>query len=231
MTYNKLSMLLNKNFLMRSITTLALAPGLIWLVLQKHSILLYLNIFIAFIMITEWSLIVFRSSKNNSIKLILLFIGVSYIVFSSYAICLLNIYSNLLVVTLLLTVWTTDIGAYLAGSIIGGKKLAPTVSPNKTWSGSIGGLILSGLTSCIMSHYLLNKISPKFILLFLLFSIIGQFGDLFESAIKRYFHIKDTGNILPGHGGLLDRMDSLLLIAILILILEYTIGFSIIFKF
>ncbi|MBQ5911200.1 MAG: phosphatidate cytidylyltransferase [Clostridia bacterium] len=112
----------------------------------------------------------------------------------------------------------TDIGAYFVGSAIGKHKLAPEISPKKTVEGAVGGIVCSVIGTLIISivFSLILKTSVNVILLTLVtpvFSVIGMFGDLFASVIKRHFGIKDYGNIMPGHGGVLDRTDSILLIA------------------
>lgn len=117
----------------------------------------------------------------------------------------------------LFIVWATDIGAYMIGRRFGKTKLLPAISPNKTVEGSIGGILCAVVVAVI---YLIIYPGPKYfgmsswllILLTVLFSIFGQFGDLVESAIKRHYGVKDSGNILPGHGGILDRFDSLLFV-------------------
>lgn len=108
-----------------------------------------------------------------------------------------------------IVVWLTDSAAFFTGRQIGGEKLAPDISPSKTWSGALGGLALG--TTCGLVVWLLVTDSPWWIgLLFsVVISILGQLGDLSESAIKRHFRIKDSGDIIPGHGGLMDRLDSL----------------------
>ncbi len=231
MKKNKILTFFDKNFFLRSLTVLALSPVLMWLVVHNHFLLGFLVVLALLTMITEWTMVVFRCNKSNAMKLAFLFTGVCYIVFASYAICLLHLYSNLLSFSLLIIIWSTDIGAYFVGKLLGGAKLAPTISPNKTRSGAIGGLIFATIAALFLSHYLLHNINLKFVLLFLLFSVLGQIGDLFESAVKRYFNIKDTGNILPGHGGVIDRLDSLLFVGTVILILYITIGFPTIFSF
>ncbi|WP_147276098.1 phosphatidate cytidylyltransferase [Pelagibacterium lacus] len=111
-------------------------------------------------------------------------------------------------------VWMNDIGAYFVGRIVGGTKLSPDVSPSKTWSGAAGGLVsgtLSGLVVWHLAGWFLETPSPFVIglLICLVVSISGQLGDLAESAVKRRFAVKDSGDIIPGHGGLMDRIDSL----------------------
>ncbi len=115
----------------------------------------------------------------------------------------------------LLIVWATDIGAYLAGRWFGGPKLAPSISPGKTWSGAVGGVVGAGLVSAGMIAWLGHAIGGTMvILLFLLFclllSVVAQAGDLMESALKRKFGVKDSGWLIPGHGGLFDRLDGVL---------------------
>lgn len=114
---------------------------------------------------------------------------------------------------LLLTVWSTDSGAYLVGRKIGKTKLAPQISPNKTWEGSIGGTVVAIIVGIIFSVTgLIHFGILATILMTLFLSVAGQLGDLVESSLKRYYGVKDSGRILPGHGGILDRFDSLLLV-------------------
>lgn len=113
----------------------------------------------------------------------------------------------------LVVIWSTDIGAYMIGRKIGKHKLWPAISPNKTWEGSIGAVISAVILTA--GYLLLVPVGRDFntmLLLALLFSIAGQMGDLIESAYKRYYGVKDSGKILPGHGGILDRFDSLLFV-------------------
>lgn len=114
----------------------------------------------------------------------------------------------------LLIVWVTDSGAYIFGRLLGKHKLAPRISPNKTWEGSICGSIAATiLCSTFIFFYPIPGYSTiEMIMITIFLSIAGQFGDLIESALKRYYDVKDSGKILPGHGGILDRFDSLLLV-------------------
>lgn len=107
-------------------------------------------------------------------------------------------------------IWATDTGAYFTGRQVGGEKLAPDISPSKTWSGAIGGFALGTLVGLVVWLLVVPQ-SPWWIGLVLsaALSVLGQVGDLAESAIKRRFRIKDSGDIIPGHGGLMDRLDSL----------------------
>jgi phosphatidate cytidylyltransferase len=106
----------------------------------------------------------------------------------------------------LLVVWATDIGAYFAGRGIGGPKLWPRVSPKKTWAGAIGGFAASLAVAAGFAAFGLGRAAPLMVLGSVM-SVAAQLGDLFESAVKRRFGVKDSSQIIPGHGGLLDRLD------------------------
>ena len=110
------------------------------------------------------------------------------------------------VLWIVLSVVATDIGAYLTGKSIGGKKLAPKISPNKTWSGLLGGAFFSVITGFIFSWVILEN-QIKLMFLGLLIAIVSQMGDLLESNFKRKYLIKESSNLIPGHGGLMDRLD------------------------
>lgn len=107
---------------------------------------------------------------------------------------------------ILLVVWMTDIGGYFAGRGIGGPKLWPRVSPKKTWAGAAGGTLLSVLVAIGFALFGLGRMAPL-VLVAIVLTVLSQAGDLFESAIKRRFGVKDSGRMIPGHGGLLDRLD------------------------
>ena len=114
---------------------------------------------------------------------------------------------------------STDVGAYIAGNIIGGSKIAPTLSPNKTWAGFFGGI----LATLFISNFIFqNNSSIVYGTLFFLFaSIVCQLGDMTESALKRSFNIKDSGSFIPGHGGILDRLDSFFTLILFIMLLNF----------
>ncbi len=117
------------------------------------------------------------------------------------------------IVFLFALVWSTDIFAYFVGRSLGGPKLAPKISPNKTWSGAIGGTaaaVAAGLGVAALAGPVGNPILPALIVLV---SILSQSGDLFESWIKRKFGVKDSGSLIPGHGGVMDRVDGLVVAA------------------
>ncbi len=111
------------------------------------------------------------------------------------------------------TTWSVDIGAYFAGRTIGGPRLAPAVSPNKTWAGLIGGIAAAALFGALWASLLV--LPPVLIWLAPPFAAAAQGGDLFESWLKRRGGVKDSGDWLPGHGGALDRLDGLVVVATL----------------
>lgn len=113
----------------------------------------------------------------------------------------------------LILLWSNDTGAYLSGRSFGKRKLFERISPNKTWEGFLGGLILAVGVSLSLQQYFGYLTKGQWICIALIISIFGTLGDLVESMLKRSLDVKDSGNILPGHGGLLDRFDGLLLSA------------------
>jgi phosphatidate cytidylyltransferase len=134
------------------------------------------------------------------------------------------------VIVLLLVVWASDIGAYTAGRAIGGPRLAPSVSPGKTWSGAMGGLVAAAAVGFAASVFLGNEpaswrpASWRPVAFALLVGVVGQAGDLFESQLKRQFGVKDSGTMIPGHGGLLDRLDAVLTAAPATALLALVVG-------
>ena len=121
------------------------------------------------------------------------------------------------VIWVLAVVWATDIGAYFAGRRFGGPKLAPAISPKKTWSGLIGGMVAAAIVSAGIA-YAQNWHPALWLAVFAALgaaaAVLAQVGDLFESWLKRRVGVKDSGTLLPGHGGLMDRVDGLIPVAI-----------------
>lgn len=139
-----------------------------------------------------------------------LLIGLLYVGFGFYGMAEARIENGMMwTLTILLTIWMTDACAYFVGRKIGKRKLAPKISPNKTIEGSLGGVIFAlvlGVGFQLAASPYENMITA--ICITLLVAIAGQIGDLVESALKRYYNVKDSGKLLPGHGGVLDRTDS-----------------------
>jgi phosphatidate cytidylyltransferase len=138
--------------------------------------------------------------------------GILYVGVPAFAMISLGWASGALVLWVLIVTWATDILAYFAGRTIGGPKLAPRISPNKTWAGLGGGIagaaLFGGLTASALAMW------PLFLWIGGPMALIAQAGDLFESWLKRRAGVKDSGTILPGHGGVLDRLDGLLAVSL-----------------
>lgn len=122
---------------------------------------------------------------------------------------------------LLATVWACDTGAYFAGRAIGGPKLAPRISPKKTWAGLIGGMAAAAVVGWVFTGFDYTGPAWAIAVAGALIAAVSQLGDLAESAVKRHFGVKDSGALIPGHGGVLDRVDGLLFAAPAAAILVY----------
>jgi phosphatidate cytidylyltransferase len=142
--------------------------------------------------------------------------GVPYIALPTMALVLLRADAHFgwnALLWLALVVWATDIGAYFAGRIIGGPKLAPQLSPKKTWAGLVGGMLAAAAVSYALCKYFsVPAAMPALIAAAL--AVVAQAGDIYESALKRHFNLKDASNLIPGHGGVLDRVDGLIAAAV-----------------
>jgi phosphatidate cytidylyltransferase len=131
----------------------------------------------------------------------------------------------LIIIGLFLVVWATDSGALIFGNLIGGPRMAPRLSPSKTWAGTLGGsltaaLVFAGYIALLGGAPVIGGVFA------LLFSIVAHAGDLFESFVKRRFGIKNSGSLIPGHGGVLDRMDSTLFAAVAMALLVLLFGLN-----
>ena len=133
-------------------------------------------------------------------------------------------FGTLAILYLFTIVWTTDSAAYLFGRWIGGPKLAPRVSPKKTWAGLIGGALSACLAGLVFAAFAEDAFSPWLGGLSIGLALIAQCGDLGESAVKRMFGMKDTSGLIPGHGGVLDRVDGLLFAAIAAALLAWAVN-------
>jgi phosphatidate cytidylyltransferase len=126
---------------------------------------------------------------------------------------------------LILLIWASDIGGYLVGRLVGGARLAPLISPGKTWSGAAGGIAAALAVGWAAAWILPAGGTPAWIVtVALVLCIIGQLGDLAESWAKRRFGVKDSGSLIPGHGGLLDRLDALIAVAPFAALLAFCLG-------
>lgn len=180
-----------------------------------------ITIFFAFL--TSLALLGCVLIGNNSSRIGWLLTGIAYVAFPIAALWWVRAGpGGLWVLWILLVVWATDVGGYFAGKGIGGPKLAPRISPKKTWAGLIGGMALSALVSYLMNLVYPFTESPVAVTVAAaLLAVWAQVGDLLESAIKRHFGVKDSGGLIPGHGGLLDRVDGLVFVAPAVVVLFF----------
>jgi phosphatidate cytidylyltransferase len=149
--------------------------------------------------------------------------GVIYIGLPSLALVALRVYppqGALVVMGLFLIVWATDTGALVFGKLIGGRKMAPRLSPGKTWAGTIGGSVTAAVVFGLYIAFFGFNLWLAMLFAFV-FSFAAHGGDLFESLVKRRFGYKDSGGLIPGHGGVLDRMDSMFVASIVLALLVF----------
>jgi phosphatidate cytidylyltransferase len=132
-------------------------------------------------------------------------------------------YNPEIIIGVLLIIWTYDSGAYISGVLIGRHKMAPAISPKKSWEGFFGGMIFAVLVGFLYSRFTTILNLTDWIILSVIIVLAGTTGDLFESLMKREAGVKDSGTIMPGHGGILDRFDSLLLIIPFVFLYIYLI--------
>lgn len=160
----------------------------------------------------EWSVMSFKTGEG----FIFLPAGLIYIFIGALSFIAIRSYGWEFLLLLVLVIWASDIGAYFFGKILGGPKMAAKISPNKTWAG-LAGAVACPVLVCVLFFYLVGTPGMGLGLALLqaaLTGLSGQAGDLLISLVKRKAGVKDTGYIIPGHGGVLDRVDALLLGAI-----------------
>tara|TARA_B100001939_G_scaffold327888_1_gene322650 strand:+ start:9423 stop:10160 length:738 start_codon:yes stop_codon:yes gene_type:complete len=143
-------------------------------------------------------------------------VGLLYAVLPGVGLIYLRHYEEqggLIVLWMMIIVWSMDTGAYFAGKKIGGPKLAPRISPKKTWAGLIGGMVFAGITGTLAAYVMAFTPLLMMAVAACLMALWSQVGDLVESALKRHFNVKDSGAIIPGHGGVMDRVDGIIFVA------------------
>lgn len=156
-----------------------------------------------------------KNDVHPFINIALFYLGILYVAvpfaFTNLLVFYSGEYSYEIILGLLFLTWANDVGAYFTGIIFGRTKLFERISPKKSWEGSIGGAALSLLTSLVIGFYFEGLNAIEWISVSIIVVIAGTYGDLVESHFKRSIQIKDSGSIIPGHGGFLDRFDSLLI--------------------
>jgi phosphatidate cytidylyltransferase len=213
---NKLDVFDKTHLSQRAITSAILIPLAILIFFLGGIVFTITCMVISVFMAYEWANMV--GPENRKWQLI----GIFYIVVPLISLIHLRTLDDGLILVLYLfsCVWATDIGAYMFGILIGGPKIAPSISPAKVWSGALGGVMMAVLVSAFFVAFNLLP-SKSFIYASMALSILGQIGDFTESYFKRIFNIKDSGSIIPGHGGVLDRFDSIITTAPTLSLLMY----------
>ncbi len=203
--------MISKNFKNRIITSFFLLL-LIYLIFMNNFILVYSLLILSLLSFFEFTNLLKKIYKNKlffylSINFFLLYLSI----FSFFIFILMNFYqSKILIFVTLVGCIASDVGGYFIGKTLKGPKLT-RISPKKTISGAIGSIIFTILSISLISNIFFKNFSLKILIISVVISLSCQIGDLFFSLIKRKAKLKDTGNFLPGHGGVLDRLDGILI--------------------
>ncbi|MBA3813268.1 MAG: phosphatidate cytidylyltransferase [Alphaproteobacteria bacterium] len=197
----------------RILSIIVLVPLSLWIVYWGPPYSLFWGGVIAIGLAIEWSLLCLKNLLPFWSRLAVTILGTLYLIVASF--WLIHLLAQpegwKFLYWLLFLVWSTDTAAYIGGRLLKGPKLAPSISPHKTWAGFITGMMGGTGVAYITSFWLLPNVFNLGEILFLV--CIAQCGDLLESKAKRWSDVKDSSALIPGHGGLLDRLDSLLAIA------------------
>ncbi len=200
------------NFILRLISACILAPLVLLTIKLSGFYFTTMILAAAIVMGGEWFYISSKQSKawkiSGAVYILLASLSLLWIIEQDYIIDNTIRFSGVsTVISIFVLVWANDIGGYVFGKLLGGKKLCPKISPNKTWFGFFGGMLCCIAVSPILAESMVTG---------LVISVIASVGDLLESWAKRKCDMKDSGNLIPGHGGLLDRVDGILLVSILV---------------
>lgn len=202
------------NTTQRVMAALVMIPVALYAIFGSKSFFIFLAISLAIAMTMEWMEMIRAMEDQKKWRLI----GFVYILLPVAAVIKIRVIDSNILFWMFSIIWVTDIFAFFAGRILGGAKLAPAISPNKTWSGLFGGVVASVFIG-FLSSFMFSGGVTFFIIISVFLSVIEQLSDLLESKFKRIFGVKDSGNIIPGHGGVLDRLDGMMLVAPLVLLL------------
>lgn len=214
-------MALSSQLTKRILSAAVLVPAVVAILWVGGYALAALFLFMFVVSVKEW---IYISTWQGQRQVGLIAFGLVYLSAAFYALIEigLNEPSLYLPLYLLLAVWLSDTGAYITGKTIGGPKMAPKISPNKTWSGFGGACLFPAAGIAVYRNILAGEVAylapgdiALYIAIGLATGVFGQIGDVSISWIKRKAGVKDTGALIPGHGGILDRIDALLLLAIL----------------
>lgn len=204
-----------ENTKQRVISSLIMIPLALYAIFYSENFFIFLSIAIAMMMMVEWLDMIRREENQTKWRTI----GLFYILIPVYSIIKIRMIDSNILFWMFAIIWATDIFAFFAGRSLGGPKIVPDISPNKTWSGLAGGVIASMLIGLLSSFMFANGGILFFVTMSMFLSLLEQGSDLLESKFKRMFGVKDSGNIIPGHGGVLDRLDGMMLVAPVVLFL------------
>ena len=203
--------MISKNLKLRIYTSIALML-LFFLILTSNFFFVFVLLVGAIFAFIEFSELIKKIFKLRIIKFLFNTLFIIYLfLFCFYFFSLSNyLFLKIIIFSILLSCIASDLGGFIFGKIIKGPKISK-ISPNKTFSGAIGSIVLSSLVFVSLIYSFTNNLQISLILIGAIISIASQIGDLFFSYLKRKAKVKDTGKFLPGHGGLLDRIDGILL--------------------
>lgn len=185
----------------RSISILVLAPLICTIIYKGGLVFTLFMMLLAILMFYEW----YKVVQYDNFRWCIL--GVFYVLIPTICLAYLRVMDFWGTVWLIATVWAADIGAYLFGISFKGPKLCTKISPNKTWSGLMGAVVGAVAATYLLQYKLYTIALKELLLTAVILALLSQLGDLLESAWKRHFGVKNSGNIIPGHGGILDRVD------------------------
>jgi phosphatidate cytidylyltransferase len=201
------------NLTLRVISSLVLAPLALVAAYLGGIFFVVFWVIAASIVLWEWVRLVTQAKLRTFAFIDWLAAGIGYAAVLLFAPLILRrdpAFGFVAILFLFAVVWVTDIAAYFTGRALGGPKLWAAVSPKKTWSGAAGGT-LGGIAAGVLTVKLMGiSVAPMLILVACFLSVVAQAGDVLESAVKRHFGAKDAGHLIPGHGGLMDRLDGFL---------------------
>lgn len=209
---------ISENLKKRIISAGLLIPVVLIVISTGGAVYNTVVILVAVIMSFEWSgIITSKSLMDEKKQQKWRALGVAYVTLFGASLLYLRSLDNGfgIVIFTLLVVWATDIAAYFSGKLIGGPKLLPRVSPNKTWAGLAGGMVAAAFVGGFASVFVPTVTLMQMMFFGALLAVVSQAGDFYESWVKRQFDVKDSGSLIPGHGGVMDRVDGLVTVVVL----------------
>ncbi len=204
---NKLINLFNKNLILRIFSLIVFIPLMIMPIVISNYLLFIIYIFFNSVILYEIQLMKIKSEKKKLLNIYKIII--TFVFFTFILIKITETMNSISIIELIIIIWLFDTFSFLGGKIIGGKKLMPLISSGKTQSGLLVGI--SATLSCFYIYsIIINEFSIKYLLFVSIILLFAFLGDVIASIAKRLSSLKDSGSIMPGHGGLLDRLDSFL---------------------